>query len=339
MLNTLVKLQIKLGHDVKIVSKYQNKLYEDLPIITVKKSKDFSKIIEEWCPDIILFHGVYFYSYSVYAKMLYKRNIPYIIQLHGALSIYNFNKNRLKKRIAFYLFIKRFLKNAKSILYLSKDEYSRNIVPKINPSFNILPNGCPTVKMNTNIGYENDQVEIVFIGRIDFIGKGLDVLFEGLRKFNKKEQLFHITIYGTGTSKNVTLLKRSLKGLSNIVSYKGELYGREKDEVLRNCDVFLLTSRSEGMPMGVLEALSYGIPCIVTPETNVSSMIVENNAGWVSHLSSQDISETIILAVESIIKDKIKYRENAYGLSKKLSWDVIAFKSIKILEEIINNNK
>lgn len=332
-LNSIVNLQIALGCHVKVISFYKNKIYENLSVITMNKTSQISQYIIDWKPDIVIFHGVYFYSYAVCAKKLKKIGIPYVVQLHGALSQYNMQKNRIKKSLAIFLFIKEFLKNAVSIIYLSKDEYLRSIVPNINKSFRIIPNGC----LASNVSFykkEVSVVEIVFIGRIDYIGKGLDLLLESLYQIRDPIIPFHVSLYGTGTSSDVKKLCAALEKLSYWVSYMGEIYGNDKVEVLKRSDIFILTSRSEGMPMGILEALSYGLPCIVSPETNMANLIIDHEAGWRTELNSRDIVNTINIALREYSNNSIKYRMNAFSLAKEFSWSNAANKSVQVLREL-----
>lgn len=338
-LNSMVELQVSLGCDVKVVSCFENKIYKNLSITTINSSEEFCNFVDKWSPDVVLFHGVFFYKYSVYAKKLKNKGIPYAVQLHGALSEYNLNKNRLKKLLAIFLFIGEFIRNATSIIYLSEDELSRSVVPKINSSYKIVPNGC---LVSNDIFYKerNKVIEIVFIGRIDYIGKGLDLLLKGVELI--KDNLiipFHISLYGTGPKSDIKKLNSTIKSISNIVTYKGGIFGEEKEKVLKNSDIFILTSRSEGMPMGVLEALSYGLPCIVSPETNMANLIINHDAGWSVELNSQDIMNTIKIALRDYMSNCEELHRNAYSLAKELSWYNSAKKSIDVLREVANSVK
>ena len=94
----------------------------------------------------------------------------------------------------------------------------------------------------------------------------------------------------------------------------------------------ILTSRIEGFPVTVLEALSNGNPCIVTKGTNVMEMIETNNLGWGTDYDN--ISETIIKAVT-------EYQNNMknYSISTRefvftnYLWEDIAIQSIDLLEK------
>ena len=123
--------------------------------------------------------------------------------------------------------------------------------------------------------------------------------------------------------------------LKPMAMYYGGIYGEEKKEKLQASDIFILTSRYEGMPMGILEAISYGLPCIVTPGTNMADIISEADAGWNADFSAESISSTIFKAVAELKGRKTEIKRNAYELSKKFSWKEIAKQSIMIFSRYI----
>ena len=68
-------------------------------------------------------------------------------------------------------------------------------------------------------------------------------------------------------------------GINGLVHLRREVEGSEKESVLIGSDVFIQTSRFEGMPMGILEAMSYGIPVLITEGTTLGEYVKEYNGG------------------------------------------------------------
>ena len=332
----LEKEQKALGHDVRIVTKYKNKVYNNWNLITINNNRDFLSFLELWAPDIVLFHSLYEMEFLGFAKLLNQKKIPYAVQMHGALSKENYKKSHFKKMVANWLWYNSYLKKARCIIYLNQAEYENCVVRELNPNYAILPNGCEEVSNVEQRTCVHERFEIVFIGRININHKGLDELAKAIQILkNGGVENIHFSFYGNEDDPDVETFKQMILGLQPIAEYYGGIYGEEKKEKLLSSDLFILTSRYEGMPMGVLEAISYGLPCIVTPGTNMADIISEADAGWIADFSAESISNTIFKAIADLKDRKTVIKRNAYELSKKYSWKEIAKKSIKILSRCI----
>jgi poly(glycerol-phosphate) alpha-glucosyltransferase len=60
-------------------------------------------------------------------------------------------------------------------------------------------------------------------------------------------------------------------GLGPSVSFVGPVTGAAKEELFRRASAFILPSFSEGLPMAVLEAWSFGLPVLMTDECHLTS--------------------------------------------------------------------
>lgn len=332
----LEKEQKALGHDVRIVTKYKNKVYNNWNLITINNNRDFLSFLELWAPDIVLFHSLYEMEFLGFAKLLNQKKIPYAVQMHGALSKENYKKSRLKKMVANWLWYNSYLKKAKCIIYLNQAEYENCVVRDLNPNYAILPNGCDEVfNVDLRTGVNNPS-EIVYVGRININHKGLDELVKAIQLLKDRGvDNIHFSFYGNENDPDVETFKQMIFSLHPIAEYYGGIYGEEKKEKLKKSDLFILTSRYEGMPMGVLEAISYGLPCLVTPGTNMADIIVKSNAGWSTPFSSVDIANAIINAIKDLSKEAYIYRKNAFELSKDYSWKEIGKQSEGIFKKVL----
>ena len=336
VLINLVPRQVALGNQVRIITQFDNVIYRDVDICTVQSLQSFKKYIKSWIPDIVLFHSMYEMGYLRFANYLCKEKIPYAVQMHGALSESNYKKNHLRKVIANFLFFNSFLRKARGIIFLNKAEYNNCVVRNLNPNYFILPNGCEKATgfdLSRPVG---KLINIIFVGRIVIPHKGLDVLVDSIRILKEKgvDDIF-ISFYGSEKELDVVEFKNLIKDMGDITQFKGGVYGKDKENLYCNSDLFILTSRYEGMPMGLLEALSYGIPCIVTPGTNMTEEIKDAEAGYVASFNAESIADTIEFASKDYRVHYGDLRQNAYKLSKKFDWDTIAGESIKVLNDCI----
>lgn len=338
VIKALSEAQIGLGHDVLTLTARHKQDGLD-SFIEVHKSSDFINLIDKFHPDIFVFHSLYIWEYIRFYKILKKRNIPYLLQLHGALSEENYKKSHSKKMIANALFYNKFIKRARRIIYLNQGELDKSIVKRINSNSVIVPNGCKTPNLSPSIRHrENGKIEFLYLGRIEIYHKALDVLvnaIENLKNMGRTDKI-HFTFYGIGEEDHLSRFKEMLKPIAKIATFKGPAYGEVKDMAYQNADYFILTSRYEGMPMAVLEALSYGRPCFVTPATNVADIIRKYECGYVSELNADLLASDIIKASEYYENNSETLFKNSLMAANDYHWNQIARKTINIYSDVIN---
>jgi len=115
------------------------------------------------------------------------------------------------------------------------------------------------------------------MGRIER-KKGIHDLIEAGKLLADKFR-FKIILCGEG---NISLWQEecSNKGLIDVIQFRGWVSGEEKELLLRETDIYVLPSYSEGLPMSILEAMSYGIPVISTPVGGVPEVVIDGINGF-----------------------------------------------------------
>lgn len=68
-------------------------------------------------------------------------------------------------------------------------------------------------------------------------------------------------------------------GLSSLVKYEGWVTGEQKNQLFNDSDMFILPSYIEGVPVSILEAMSYGLPVIATDVGGVASVVTHGQNG------------------------------------------------------------
>ncbi|MCL4417953.1 MAG: glycosyltransferase, partial [Actinobacteria bacterium] len=119
--------------------------------------------------------------------------------------------------------------------------------------------------------------------------------------------------------------------LNQYIKLGQSVYSEQKEKVLLDSDFFILTSRTEGHPVALIEALSYGLPCLVTPGTNMAKEIMEYDAGWVADKAG--IAQTLKELLDNRAQLKSK-GYNASTLSTKYEWSRIAIETINRYKEL-----
>ena len=279
-------------------------------------------IILEYKPTFVVFHSFYFFSHLLLALFLKKNGIKYYIKPHGSfnkIAQKNSKIKFIKKIMGRLLFFDNFVKSSKGLIFLNEME-RQNSIYRQKSEF-IMPNGIEKLDIKLIPLKNSEYINFIFLGRIDIYHKGLDYLLEVI--INNKEYFIANNVifnfYGTGSKKDTKILYNYLNKNPEVIKYHGGIYGEEKYKVLQENDIFILTSRFEGMPMGVLEALSVGKPCFISKETGMEEDIENYNAGWVNK-KKEKLFEELKISIEEFKNNGLNYRENSLKCSKKFYW-------------------
>ena len=282
-----------------------------------------------WKPDIVVFHEVYRPEYISIARKLIKAHIPYVIIPHGCLTKEAQKKKWWKKIPANITIFRKFLNAAVAFQFLSKEE-KNNSSGFLKNSF-VGTNGV-SIPCEIKEDFRSEQIKFIYIGRLEVNIKGLDLLFGAIKKEEKylRESGVSFSIYGPACNNDSDFLKKLINELeiNDLISINAAVVGKEKRDLLLNNDVFIQTSRSEGMPMGILEAMSYGLPCLVTEGTRLGREISEYDSGWVAETNIDAIAKKIHQAVSECYLLKKKSQNARKLIERKYNWDNIAKETI-----------
>lgn len=263
--------------------------------------------------------------------------IPHILKKKIVVTIHGLDWQRAKwgglasKYIKFGE--KMAVKYADEIIVLSKgvqkyfkERYGRNTI--------FIPNGVnkPIIRkpeiIKEKYGLDTNEY-ILFLARI-VPEKGLDYLIDAYNKLNTNKKL---VIAGGASHTNGYLEKIKEKAnKNNNIILTGFVQGQELDELYSNCYVYCLPSDVEGMPISLLEAMSYGKNCVVSNiEENVqvvASMAINFKKG-----NAEDLKEKL----EECLKGENRHNEEELQkyILNKYNWDQITERTQNLYYEII----
>lgn len=182
---------------------------------------------------------------------------------------------------------------------------------------------------------EDDNItHILYLGLITK-QKGIYDLLETFSEHNdelKGKVLLHIGGNGeTGKLQEII----AQKALSSIVKFEGWVGGKKKIELLNNADIFILPSYTEGLPISILEAMSYKLPVISTPVGGIPEVIEDGKNGI---LFTPGDKEALYQAIDKLHTDKIQRKsmgELSYSKVQSYFPDNVSEKLENIYKELL----
>lgn len=154
---------------------------------------------------------------------------------------------------------------------------------------------------------------LLFLGLLGR-NKGIYDLLECIRdhkvEFQGKLKLY---IGGNGEIEHVKQLIKEY-GIADIVIFEGWVSGDKKIELLNKSDAYILPSYKEGLPISILEAMSYGMPIISTPVGGIPEIVSNGENGYLVEPGNK---EDIYKAIISLLNDSdLRNRMGSVSLSR-----------------------
>lgn len=177
-------------------------------------------------------------------------------------------------------------------------------------------------------------VTVLFLNHINKAKGIFDVLDFIKENENWLAGSFNFEIAGAGDNQQLEHFI-STNNLSHLIKYAGWIEGAEKEQLTKNCDVFILTSYNEGLPMSILEAMVYKKAIISTNVGGIPRIVRPGENGW---LISPGNKEALKAVFEEIKNDKDilgKYGERSYQIAADYSPTAVKEKLGRIYEAVL----
>jgi glycosyltransferase involved in cell wall biosynthesis len=172
---------------------------------------------------------------------------------------------------------------------------------------------------------EADTIKFISVGSL-FPVKGYDLLILAALKLKKADVKFNIDIYGQGFLKEELLDLIKAHKLEKHVELKG--FVSNPYPYIKNADVFIMSSKSEAMPMALCEAMILRKPVLVTNCSGCREVVNYGEFGLMSNAEIDDLAMNML----KLIKDK-DYRVK---LSSKSIERAVLFSDKSIMSQIMH---
>ena len=225
---------------------------------------------------------------------------------------------------------KNAVKYADEIIVLSKgvQDYFKETYGR---ETHFIPNGVnrPQIRkanlITEKFGLKKDSY-ILFLGRL-VPEKGIRYLVEAFKNVKTDKKLVI-----AGGSSDTDSFMEELKGLAKDderILFTGFVQGAMLDELYSNAYIYTLPSDLEGMPLSLLEAMSYGNCCLVSDIPECAE-VVEDKALIFKKADVQDLQEKLQDACDHPQKVEAYKKQAADFICKKYNWDEVVKETMKL---------
>ena len=294
---------MKNGVAIRYFPVIQPKFWRTSPAMAAALNREIPKF------DIVHIHSLYLFHGMAAGHYARKHGVPYIVRPHGTLDPVMHARHRGRKVIMEKLFEDRNIKHAAALHYTTEEELQL-AKPYVHGSTGfVVPNGV------NSSDYENlperggfrsrhklldGKKMLLFFSRINF-KKGLDVLVAAFKEIHRQHPDSILVLTGPDDEQYGRKVREWLSeaGLSEFAIFTGMLTGRDKLEVLRDADVFVLPSYSENFGIAVVEAMACGIPVVISDKVNIWREVVQEGAGIAVPVDPAKVAAAVVSLLDN----------------------------------------
>jgi glycosyltransferase involved in cell wall biosynthesis len=260
----------------------------------------YKKLLSRLQPDILHAHsflpdclGALFASHS------YK-----VCTVHSA---YPYFKDRdIKSLIKRYTSTILWANKNKRIIAVSDDVMlaAKAVSAKINVQ--VIENGIDTNMFLAKkfSKYQNSKLpELLTVGRLSY-EKGYDILLHAFRFLIEEFSELRLTIIGDGPEKKNLVNLADMLGLTKNVNFTGWANDPANEMAVYKSFIYVSSSRYEGLPLSVAEAMALGFPVVATKVSGVTTLIRDRETGF---LAKPDDPKDLASIISIVLRDN-KFR-------------------------------
>ncbi len=289
--------------------------------ISISSWFEAKKIIKDFKPDIIHTHNLFFLTTLIGMLMKKKFHIPTITTLHlGSLDNLSGLKGWLIKKIESKM-AQIINKNSDLVISGSEKLMKNGIKIGIDPLKSIIiPNAVELPFFRMEREYSSNPHKIIFIGRL-IANKGAQILIESAKKIIKNFPNAKFLFVGDGPMRKKLEAYSKKNHLVGNISFLGTV--EDLRPIMKEADVYVRPSLTDGMPYGILEAMATGLPVIATNIAGSPEIIIHGKTGHlIPSNDSGELANAIIHLLSSptylvnLAKNGLKLVNSEYDWEK-----------------------
>lgn len=297
--------------------------------------------------DIIHCHDLYSWLNVVVSRIAPKFRVPFIVQPHGALNEIRMNARMKTLKMLFLKIFANILKLS-SIIIVSTNAEKNNEISHISQALTrktlVVPNGLnvsqltqpnPSIALRSRLELKPDEKMIIYFGRIQYI-KGLDITLKALALIKNIPYKFIIIGRDEDTLSSLKLLADELNIKAKII-FLGPIFGQSLSEYLATADLFVFNSRSESLPMAVLDSCAAMLPAIISAHCNLPEVETFGAGVVLKNNTPKETAQAIAIYFSEPEKQIIMRQKCHKLIIEYFNLEKIAKQYLRIYNQILNS--
>jgi glycosyltransferase involved in cell wall biosynthesis len=293
--------------------------------------------------DLVHDNGIWLPHNHRFAVLAEKHGIPRVVSIRGMLEPWAVKHKQMRKKIAWWLYQHRDLKQAQRHVTTCEAEAKNLRRLCLGVHISTIPNGVdvpekPIVHTETESQntLRNSPRTALFLGRI-YPVKGLPMLVEAWAHI--RPHGWSLRIAGPDEAGHRAQVEKVIAkaGLADVISFIGPVEPQRKSSVFFDADLFVLPTHSENFGMAIAEALAHGLPVLTTTGAPWP-MLHEMGCGWWVQPTVEGIAGGLLQATKLDIETLQRMGEKGRTLvMREFSWDRVASLMLSTYEDVLRH--
>ncbi|MGS0683086.1 glycosyltransferase [Shewanella sp. 125m-7] len=274
--------------------------------------------ITNFKPNIIVAHNVTATGNTA-RQFSIALNIPFVMVAHGSDIHTKPLKNKMEKNM-----VCKLLQQSNGNFFVSKH--------LLKKSLELGYCGGRDFIVYNGVDIENAKglLDSYDIKRVIFVGNLIEIKNAGLlpdifyKIKNKTNEVIEFHIVGDGVLRGT--IERQMRDYGLNCIFHGQISNSESKSLIKQASLLVLPSKNEGLPIVILEALSFGVPCLASkvgglPEVLIDKYLVDSGPDFINEFSMKAVA---LLSSESSV-----------NLPKKFTWNAVVKNEVKLLMDLV----
>ena len=233
------------------------------------------RFCERFAPEVAFVSMAWPEAAGALHPFLRKTNIPYVCFLHGIAEGYA-TRDASAERQAFFQGASQVFTTGRRSAHLLEQWLGHSLVNTV-PTLNFVDCDYFSPGRPPSATSQSGTTRLLCVARLSLRDKGQDVLLESLSRLSDLD--WRMTLAGEGPDRHLLEDQATRLGIQDRVDFLGDTPIAQVRQLLSSHDVFVLSSRTEGLPLSLLEAMAAQLPCVATDVGSIREVLIHEESG------------------------------------------------------------